>query len=80
MGFFYSGGASMGYCPAGGPHTNQGSGAYAAILGGNSTQRQGGWRWCKDCMGMFYSGNSAGVCPAGGGHDSSGSGQYAFLT
>jgi hypothetical protein len=80
MGFFYSGGASMGYCPTGGAHTNQGSGAYAAILGGNSTQRQGGWRWCKVCMGMFYSGYGAGACPAGGGHNSTGSGQYAFLT
>ena len=39
--------------------------------------RQGGWRRCKKCEGMFYGETSrGGKCPAGGAHDKSDSGNY----
>ena len=39
--------------------------------------RQGGWRRCKKCEGMFYGETSrGGKCPAGGAHDKSESGNY----
>jgi hypothetical protein len=42
--------------------------------------RQGGWRWCWKCQGLFFAGNpSQGACPAGSSHDSSQSGQYDML-
>lgn len=85
MGFFYShaseGAGGMGHCPAGGTHTKEGSGAYAALIGEDGPRQQGGWRWCNKCMGMFYSRSrgTMGVCPAGAAHDASGSGHYASL-
>lgn len=83
-GLFYSrASAGMGFCPAGGKHTNVGSGAYASIIGETATGQQGGWRWCAKCMGMFYSAASAGlgVCPKDHApHTTSGSGHYATLT
>ena len=84
QGFFYSrASGGMGHCPAGGAHTKQGSGAYAAIIGEDGPRQQGGWRWCSRCMGMFYARASAGkgVCPAPGGgpHSDAGSGHYASL-
>jgi hypothetical protein len=89
-GFFYGrasvGAGGMGHCPAGGTHTKVGSGAYAAVLGEDATGQQGRWRWCQQCMGMWYSGasqNSTGACAGsptpGGGHIQSGSGHYASL-
>ena len=83
--FFYSrasaGAGGMGHCPAGGAHSNALSTAYAAVLGEDATGQQGGWRWCRKCMGMFYARASAGlgVCPTGGAHDPSASGHYASL-
>lgn len=42
--------------------------------------RQGGWRWCWKCQGLFFAGNpSQGACPAGSSHDPSQSGQYDML-
>lgn len=84
MGFFYSrasvGAGGMGRCPAGAAHIKAGSPAYAAVVGGNATGQQGGWRWCNKCMGMFYSQSTTSACPAGGTHITTGSGQYATLT
>jgi len=85
MGFFYSraslGAGGMGHCPAGGTHTKEGSGAYAAVIGEDGPRQQGGWRWCGKCMGMFYSRSrgTMGVCPGGGAHEDGGSGHYASL-
>ena len=74
-----------GHCPAGGAHTDVGSGHYFQIVGETAVGQQGGWRWCKNCEGMFYSkakGNHMGVCPApaGGKHVETGSGHYAIKT
>lgn len=46
-------------------------------------QLQAGWRWCKNCDGLFFSGGqpTAGVCPAvaaRGPHDGSDSGKYVL--
>jgi hypothetical protein len=85
MGFFYSraseGAGGMGHCPAGGTHTKEGSGAYAAVIGEDGRRQQGGWRWCGKCMGMFYarSRGTMGICPGGGAHTDAGSGHYASL-
>src|SRR5947209_3353710 len=41
---------------------------------------QDGWRWCRQCEGMWFSLNSTpGSCPAGGGHVQEGSGSYRLL-
>ena len=40
---------------------------------------QNGWRWCRQCQGLWFAGNStSGACPAFGtaGHSSAGSGDY----
>ena len=40
---------------------------------------QAGWRWCKKCEGLFYTGGEKnGVCPDGKEHDPSESGQYVL--
>lgn len=42
-----------------------------------SLNTQSGWRWCRKCQGIFFSGSATqGVCPAGGSHDQSASGRY----
>jgi len=82
-GMFYGrASAGKGVCPAGGAHTDAGSGHYAIALGEDSPGRQGGWRWCSKCEGLFYGRATAGmgVCPAGGTHTDAGSGHYVQLT
>jgi hypothetical protein len=38
---------------------------------------QWGWRWCRKCQGLWFTGQGhAGVCAGGGGHDLAGSGLY----
>ncbi|HEX3469537.1 MAG TPA: hypothetical protein VHT05_15755 [Candidatus Elarobacter sp.] len=81
-GMFYGrASAGKGVCPAGGAHTDAGSGHYAVLIGEDSPRKlQGGWRWCNKCEGMFYGRASAGkgVCPAHGAHSDTGSGHYRF--
>ena len=84
QGMFYAvATAGKGVCPADHqPHDDAGSGQYRERVGEDATGRQqGGWRWCKQCQGLFYARASAGkgVCPAGGTHDDSASGHYAAL-
>jgi hypothetical protein len=70
-----------GFCPAGGGHTDQGSGQYDLVLGDPANPGQHSWRWCKKCEGLWFSGNhSLGICPAGPVHvhDGAGSGDYAL--
>lgn len=81
QGFFYSGTNNMGYCPAGGAHTNNGSAAYAAVIGEDAMGQQGGWRWCSKCQGMFYGRANGGVCPRDhAAHNGGTSAHYASLT
>jgi hypothetical protein len=87
-GMFYgvsTGAMHMGVCPAGGKHTDTGSGHYLEIYDArDSGKMQAGWSWCVKCQGFFYSHASAGAggmghCPAGGAHVKTGSGAYSAL-
>lgn len=54
-----------------------GSRAAAALASPATGTSEGGWQWCRNCMGLFFLGwGNNGECPAGGGHDSTGSGNY----
>jgi hypothetical protein len=76
QGLFFGGHATKGHCPAGGAHSQSGSGNYVLntppLVG-----EQSNWRWCNECEGLFFAGNSNGVCPAGGAHSQTGSGDYS---
>jgi hypothetical protein len=46
-------------------------------FGEGGADAQGGWRFCKKCFGLFFSGfQNQGTCPSGGNHDGSKSGPY----
>jgi hypothetical protein len=54
-------------CPAGGLHDGSKSGHYLLTFGegGTNTNPQGGWRWCKNCEGLFFDGHlNQNHCPA----------------
>ncbi|TDU32776.1 hypothetical protein DFR24_2180 [Panacagrimonas perspica] len=75
QGLFYGGNPTKGVCPAGGAHTDIGSGNYQLSAG--KGPGQAGWRWCSKCQGFWFNGDGiTGVCPAGSNHISTGSGQY----
>ncbi len=59
--------SAPGVCFAGGVHDVTGSADYTLI----TPARQGQWRRCQNCLGLWYSGaGGAGVCPASAkGHD-----------
>lgn len=73
-------------CPAGGTHagsftTPSRSGLYVMEFGqgAGNTNPQGGWRFCKKCRGLFFSGfPDQGNCPSSGKHNSSNSGPYVM--
>jgi hypothetical protein len=107
QGLFFVGNPGKGVCPADDqPHDASQSGKYVVTFGesasasdagslGTLSARQGGWRYCPRCQGMFFSPNGAhsGQCPArsipiieqtvGGPHhrphDASASGHYAIF-
>ncbi len=70
-------------CPAdGGAHDGGGSGKYSLLHnspGPAGRTWQEGWRWCRKCQGLFFSGNAGSRCPAGGAHSESGSGKYSLF-
>jgi len=68
-------------CPAGGPHTQEGSGMYQLLMNYRASSGQSGWRWCRKCQGLFFGGDymSAGVCPADGNHDGTASADYSMI-
>ena len=67
-----------GVCPAGGPHQQDGSFAYALPFGiAPPAGTQGEWRSCAKCQGLFF-GPFGGVCPAGGRHSDTGSFNYVL--
>lgn len=81
---WWGGSSSDGACPADGRrgrgrgHSKDGSGNYHIEYGRNpGGRKQQGWRWCRQCYCLCYSGNGSGSCPGGRrGHDFSGSGNY----
>ena len=99
QGLFFAGNPSQGVCPADRqPHDASQSGKYMLGFGEStpghlpegeqlfgSSARQGDWRFCHKCQGLFFAGNpSQGVCPAVSiiynhrPHDASQSGHYAI--
>jgi hypothetical protein len=62
-------------CPAGGGHTQVGSGNYT-LLHNVQPPDQSDWRWCRKCQGLFFAGHGGGRCPEGDQHDASASGNY----
>jgi len=84
QGMFYALDASgrLGLCPAGGPHDPAASAHYFVRMAANiDGVQQGGWSWCPECMGLYYSGGRGflGVCPAGGTHTNPSGGYVAIL-
>lgn len=71
--------SQSGVCPQGGKHDSTGSGLYNLVHNMRSDTGQHGWRWCKKCEGLFFTGHSSGICPAGNGHDHSASGRYSVI-
>ena len=72
-GLFYGPGVANSNCPGGGTHVPpglSGSGNYALDHSVSSTTTsQSDWRWCSECMGLFFGGGQANSrCPAGGTH------------
>ena len=75
-GLYFAFNPTQGRCPAGGAHTNSGSGAYRLVLIGEG---QVNWRWCRKCEGLFFFGSvNFGRCPAGAVHDPFGSADYVL--
>jgi hypothetical protein len=74
FGTLFSGGP-----PPDGQHDPSQSGHYAMTFGDGGADAQGGWRFCKKCFGLYFSGNpDQGHCPSGGLHDNSQSGAYVM--
>lgn len=83
QGMFYALDASgrLGVCPASGAHDPSTSAHYFMRRAPNIDHvQQGGWSWCPECMGLYYSGGrgNLGSCPAGGTHTNP-SGGYAAV-
>jgi hypothetical protein len=75
-GLYFSGNPTKGRCPAGGAHSNLGSGLYRLVLVGPGQEN---WRWCHKCEGLFFFGSvNFGRCPAGTVHDPFGSADYVL--
>jgi hypothetical protein len=74
---WFAGNGTTGKCPAGGGHTQAGSGNYT--LAHQSGAGQANWRWCSKCQGLWYAGNIISLCPAGGPHTKVGSGDYRLV-
>ena len=73
------GGNPGSHWPAGGAHSNVGSGNYDIAINWPAAPGQNNWRWCHKCQGMFFGGNAGSHCPAGGAHDLAGSGNYSLM-
>lgn len=72
FGTLFSGGP-----PPDGSHDPSQSAHYVMEFGEGRSDAQEGWRFCKKCFGLYFSGNpDQGNCPAGGKHDNSKSGPY----
>src|SRR5688572_28307039 len=73
--------ATISSCPAGGHHTQEGSGMYQLLMDYRESSGQPCWRWCRKCQSLFYGGAymSAGICSAGGEHDGTASADYSMI-
>ncbi len=72
---------SPGACPAGGHHNTLSPGVSDYRLRLNDAQAPGqkGWKWCRNCQGLFFGVNqSSSRCPAGVAHEGSQSGDYTL--
>jgi hypothetical protein len=62
---------TAGRCPWGGPHV-AGPWNYAVPFAPDPRASLGthqeGWRWCGNCLSLFFSGFNMGICAAGGSH------------
>jgi hypothetical protein len=75
-GLHFGGNSTKGRCPAGGAHSNVGSGLYRLMFVGAG---QMNWRRCRKCEGLFFFGSlDFGRCPAGAVHDPFGSRDYVL--
>ena len=64
--------------PATGKHDFRGSGDYVLIHDLTGAPGQSGWKYCKKCSQLCFTGGpKVGNCAGGGTHDFSGSGNYA---
>lgn len=82
--FYGTNAGGQGRCPGngGGGHDAYYSNRYFTRVEGElPSPQENGWRWCRNCMGLFYSAGArnAGLCPNGGAHDSYGSFLYAAI-
>ncbi len=80
QGFHFAGFPDFkGVCPAGGPHQQTGSFAYALRFDVPPPQgSQSEWRSCPKCLGLFF-GPYQGRCPAGDHHSSDRSFNYVVI-
>jgi hypothetical protein len=78
----FAGSASLGPCPAYGPHNHNGSGDYTLLfLGTAPASSQSNWRWCNKCQAIAFAGSATlGACSGGGIHDHGGSGNYSLAS
>jgi hypothetical protein len=70
-GFFYGPAINTSTCPAGGTHSNTGSGNYVLPYNCSNTPGsvQTGWSYCNKCEGLFWGpSQSTSRCPEGGTH------------
>lgn len=64
-------------CPSGHGHSREGSGNYSFEYGNDyDHDEQPGWRRCRRCFCLCYSGHGNGYCPRGGSHNFNGSYRY----
>jgi len=71
QGLSYNGQGVLGWCPAGGHHNHTDSHDYYLPHDSDDipVYRQGGWRYCDKCNGLFYGpGQNASWCPKAGQH------------
>jgi hypothetical protein len=74
-----SSGPAGGVCPSGGTHNPNVSGNYILSIGADAVG-QSGWKWCRQCQGLFFGDNPGSRCPVGGPHVSTGSGTYVLAS
>ena len=81
---FFSGGSNS--CPVGSHHDASTSGDYQVFTSSPVPRLpvkgwQAGWKWCKKCSALFFSGTKGSVCPSDyKEHDASASGDYSMVT
>ena len=70
--------ASLGTCPAGGPHQAAPHESYSVVRNSSGYPGETGWRCCARCAAL-YNASSMGVCADGRPHSDRGDGNYTVL-